>query len=102
MPLSVEAAGAATEPLPNWIKQMVAKRTGNNGGTVIEEARYRGQRTFIIMPEDRPSDSGNEHILYSSKGHIICEFGGLAGHVTVGSCDIEQIKFVRSLGIARH
>ena len=63
----------------------------------IEESVYQGQRAYLIMPADRAPDSGNEHVLYSGDGRIICEFGGLAGHVTVGSCNIDGIKFVRTL-----
>ena len=49
------------------------------------------------MPSDRAPDSGNENVLRSEDGRIICEFGGLAGQVAVGSCDMEGINFVQTL-----
>jgi hypothetical protein len=57
------------------------------------------------MPSDREPDNANEHLLCAKDGCIICEFGGITGHVTVGSCDIEQMNFVRMLfarGVGLH
>ncbi|MCA1653943.1 MAG: hypothetical protein ABR588_00570 [Sphingomicrobium sp.] len=90
------AARAATTPLPVWVTKLISTQPARSS-TVIEEATYRRHRVFVLMPSDRAPDSGNEHVLHSQDGRIICEFGGIAGHVTVGSCDIEQIKFVRTL-----
>ena len=90
------AAGATTATLPAWVTKLIKTQPAQSG-TVIEEGKYRGRRVFTVMPEDRAPDSGNEHVLHSEDGRTICEFGGLAGHVTVGSCKIEQIKFVRTL-----
>jgi hypothetical protein len=86
-----------TQPsgLPKWLTAMVAQLPAN--GTIVEEAVYQGRRTFVVMPRDRPADGGNEHILYSEDGTVICEFGGIGGHVTVGSCDLEAIEYVRTL-----
>lgn len=81
--------------LPTWLTAMVAQRPSS--GTTVEEAAYQGRRTFLVMPGDRAPDSGNEHILYSEDGEVICEFGGIGGHVTVGSCDIEAIKHIRTV-----
>jgi hypothetical protein len=94
------AARMPPTPLPSWLAKLIAVQP-RKSGTVIEEASYRGRRVFEIMPSDRAPDSGNEHVLRAEDGRIICEFGGIAGHVTVGSCDIEQIKFVRTL-FSRH
>jgi hypothetical protein len=82
--------------LPDWVEKLVAAQPLRSA-TVVEEATYLGRRVFEVLPSDRADDSGNEHILYSEDGRIICEFGGFVGHVTVGSCDIEKIKFVRTL-----
>ena len=94
--LSSMGALAKSDALPNWIKQIIAKQPPHSH-TSVEETRYNGRRAFLIMPEDRAPDSGNEHILYADSGHIICEFGGMAGRVSVGSCNIDEIRFVRTL-----
>jgi hypothetical protein len=73
------------------------KREPRQSQTVIEESVYQGRRAFLVMPADRGADTGNEHVLHAEDGRIICEFGGFVGHVTVGSCDIDAIKFVRTL-----
>jgi hypothetical protein len=97
----VAAAGtAAANPpqaaLPAWVISLVSQQP-QHSRTVIEESIYRGRRAFLVMPSDRAPDSGNEHVLHSEDGKVICEFGGFAGHVTVGSCDIAGIKFVRTV-----
>lgn len=88
-----EPQRAQEAPLPEWLTALIKQQPANS----IEESVYQGKRAYLIMPADRNPDSGNEHILYSGDGHIICEFGGLAGHVTVGSCDMNGIKFVQTL-----
>ena len=90
------AARTISEALPNWVTKLIAIQPPKSG-TVVEEATYRGHRVFQVMPLDRAPDTGNEHVLYSEHGRIICEYGGVAGHVTVGSCAIEQLEFIRSL-----
>jgi hypothetical protein len=42
-------------------------------------------------------DMGDEHTLFSEDGKEICKFGGYAGHVTSGVCNIERIIYVRTL-----
>jgi len=84
------------DALPDWITRLIQDQP-DGGKTVIEESLYRGNRTFLVSMEDRCCDSGNEHILRSEDGRTICEFGGFAGQVTTGSCDIEGIKYVRTL-----
>lgn len=83
----------ATAPLPDWVAKLIATQEAR----IIEEETYQGRRVFHVMPSDRADDVGNEHVLYSQDGQIICEFGGYVGHVTVGACDIDQIKFVRTI-----
>lgn len=95
------AAGTvmAHEPqaaLPAWVTSLMRQRP-QHSRSVIEESIYQGRRAFLVMPSDRAPDSGNEHVLHSEDGKIICEFGGFAGLVTIGSCDIAGIKFVRTL-----
>ncbi len=82
--------------LPVWVTALI-KQQPPESTAVIEESTYLGRRAFLIMPSDRADDSGNEHVLRSEDGRIICEFGGLVGHVTVGSCDMDAILFVKSL-----
>ena len=91
-----QPAWAEARPLPSWVVKLIASQP-RNGGDEIEEATYQGRRVFEILPANRASDSGNEHVLHAEDGHIICEFGGFAGHVTVGSCAISQIRYVRTL-----
>jgi hypothetical protein len=64
---------------------------------LIEESTLQGRRVFHVMPSDRADDVGNEHVLYAQDGQIICEFGGIAGQVAVGTCDVAEIKFVRTI-----
>src|SRR5690348_3063022 len=87
---------AKKDPLPVWVTALIKQQPAHST-TVIEESVYQGHRAFLIMPSDRAPDSGNEHVLRTEEGRIICEFGGLAGHVTVGSCDMDGIKFVQTL-----
>lgn len=82
--------------LPDWVQKLISAQSSQST-TVVTEATYLGRRAFEVLPSDRADDSGNEHVLYSEDGRIICEFGGFVGHVTIGSCDIEKIKFVRTL-----
>ena len=90
------AAWAVPRPLPGWIVRQIASQPRYYGDE-IEEATYQGRRAFLIMPANRASDSGNEHVLRAEDGSIICEFGGFVGRVTVGYCVIGQIKYVRAL-----
>ena len=96
MLLSSTDALAKSDPLPNWINQIIANQP-QDSETNVEEVRYRGHRAFLIMPGDRAPDSGNEHILQAENGHIICEFGGMVGRVSVGSCNIDEIRYLRTL-----
>lgn len=88
--------GERASGLPAWVNTLIGQQAPQSR-TVVEESIYQGHRAFLVMPADRAPDSGNEHVLHAEDGHIICEFGGFAGHVTVGSCDIEGIKYVRTL-----
>ena len=89
-------ASRAELPLPTWVKNLIAKQ-GVRSRTVVEESIYDGKRVFEVLPGDRAADSGDEHVLYSEDGGVICTFGGFAGHVTAGSCNIEQIIYQRTL-----
>lgn len=82
-------------PVPQWITSLIA-REGSDSGLVVEEVTYHGVRAFLVMPPDRGDDTGNERVLHSDDGGVICEFGGIAGQVTVGSCDLDDIKYVRT------
>lgn len=79
-----------------WIDRLLAdQRSGSK--TKIAAVEYKGQLAFLVLPEDRVPDSGNEHILYDINGDVICEFGGVVGRVASGSCDIEKIEFRKQL-----
>ena len=94
------AAGCTERPhtdgQPPWLIALL-KQQSARGGATVEESIYQGRKTYLVMPGDRGSDTGDEHVLYSQDGKIICEFGGFVGQVTKGSCDIDAIKFVRTL-----
>ena len=98
------AAGAAGKQqasdnaLPLWLTKLM--ENGRSAPPSVEQARYEGRTVYVVMPRDRAPDSGNENVLYSENGQVICEFGGLAGHVTAGSCDTAAIMFVRT--VANH
>ena len=92
---STQASGAEL-PLPTWVKNLIAKQ-GVRSRTVVEESIYDGVRVFEVLPGDRAADSGDEHVLYSEDGRVICMFGGYAGHVTAGSCNIGKIIYQRTL-----
>lgn len=98
--LHAPPSAAANAPLPRWVAKLVAAQSFRSR-TVVEEATYMGKRVFQVLPGDRAPDSGNEHVLRSEDGRVICEFGGFAGHVTSGSCEIDKIKFVRTIYPAR-
>jgi hypothetical protein len=82
--------------LPEWLlKSIQATKASAHPGT-FEEATYEGQRVFEFIRGDR-ADTGDEHILFSEDGKEICEFGGIVGHVTSGTCSINKIVYVRTL-----
>ena len=87
---------AGEDPLPAWVAALIKQQPAHST-TVIEESVYQGDRAFLIMPSDRAPDSGNEHVLHSEDGRIVCEFGGLAGNVTAVSCDMDGIAYVQTL-----
>jgi len=82
--------------LPAWIAALIEQQPSRSR-LVIEEVVYDGRRAFLVMPPDRGFDTGNEHVLHSEDGRIICEFGGFVGQVTAGACDIQGIKYVRTV-----
>ena len=91
----------ADAPLPTWVRALIAKQPARTSTArrhdVVEEAIYDGKRVFEVLPGDLAPDSGYEHVLYSEGGSMICTFGGFAGHVTAGSCDIGKIIYQRTL-----
>ena len=89
-------AGAVTTSLPAWIAKAIAERRGTNSHDSIEESTYGGKRVFLITAGDR-ADTGDEHKLFDETGKEMCQFGGLAGHVTAGACDLDKIMYVRTL-----
>ena len=82
--------------VPQWITNLIA-REGLGSRLVVEEVTYKGVRAFLVMPSDRGPDTGNEHVLHSDDGRVICEFGGIAGNVAVGSCDLDEIRYVKTI-----
>jgi hypothetical protein len=92
VPTSLSAAAPAS--LPSWVTQLTAARPLPK---VVEEVSYEGKRALEVHPGDRRADSGNEHVLLSDQGRVICEFGGYVPRVTSGSCDIGKIVYVRAI-----
>jgi hypothetical protein len=95
------AALAATVAAPTWLAHVLPKPCPAGSATGVDEDTYEGKRTFTVMPCDRAPDIGNEHVLYSEDGKVICEFGGIGGSVTSGKCDPDKIVLVRTLSRPR-
>lgn len=89
-------AETATQPLPAWISKAILEHRSSKSPDVIEEAAYKGKRAFLLTRGDR-FDTGDEHVLFGEDGQEICQFGGFVGRVTAGSCDIDEITYVRTL-----
>src|SRR5262249_19753272 len=88
--------GQTTEtPLPVWVKEYIAKQKSSNYPDTIEECLYKNKRVFEII-DGAGADTGHEHVLKDEDGKSICEFGGFAGHVTAGSCELDKIIYVRT------
>lgn len=80
--------------MPAWLRQQVL-----NGGRfppVIAQVTYDGQPAYGTTATDR-YDTGDEHSLFSADGTLICRFGGYAGDVSSGNCDLKKIVYVRTL-----
>jgi|GEM_PF-6873729 len=80
--------------IPAWLRQQVSE--GGRFPPVIEAVSYRGQPAFHTIATDR-YDTGDEHSLFSSDGRLICVFGGIAGRVTSGSCELDKIVYLSTL-----
>lgn len=80
--------------IPAWLRQQVSK--GGRFPPVIEQVTYSGQPAYHTIATDR-FDTGDEHSLFSSDGKLLCRFGGMAGRVTSGSCDLDKIVYVSTL-----
>ena len=83
-------------PLPQWLLQVIKGERKLHCPGSFEEARYQGKRVFEFTCSDR-FDTGDEHTLFSEDGKEMCKFGGYAGLVASGACDIERIVLVRKL-----
>lgn len=96
----VAGAGCTNRPirppygLPAWLQQQVSD--GGRFPPVIEETTYNGRLAYHILATDR-YDTGDEHSLFTADGRLICRFGGVAGVVTSGSCDLDRIVYVRTV-----
>lgn len=88
---SVPPPGAS---LPAWLRQEVSD--GGQFPPVIEQVTYDGQLAYHTVATNR-FDAGDEHSLFSADGKLICRFGGYAGQVTSGSCELDNIVYVRTL-----
>ncbi len=89
--------GSAPPPdasIPAWLRQQVSD--GGRFPPVIEQVTYGGQPAYHTVATNR-YDTGDEHSLFSADGKLICRFGGYAGRVTSGSCDLDKIAYVRTL-----
>src|SRR5215472_8507317 len=80
--------------LPQWVDKTISTMRATHSPHEIEEAVYNGNRVFEFISGTR-FDTGDEHVLFSDDHKQICVFGGFAGHVTMGSCNINKINYVR-------
>jgi hypothetical protein len=91
------AVSAQTPSMPAWLnKRMADREKSYNRIEKVEESQYLGRRAFQIF-QGKVRDANNEHQLLSDDGKLICEFGGIAGHVVSGNCDIDKIVYVKTL-----
>jgi len=82
--------------LPAWISKRIADRQNSYDAIhLVEEVTYEGKQAFELY-QGIP-DAPNEHMLFNADERLICLFGGIAGVVTSGKCDIGKINFVRTL-----
>jgi hypothetical protein len=88
------SAPAPDASLPAWLRRQVSE--GGRFPPVIEQVTYNGQPAYHTIATDR-FDTGDEHGLFTADGRLICRFGGYAGRVTSGSCDMDRIIFVSTL-----
>lgn len=98
--LSVLSACEGANQLPSSVEvpERLRARVDRERSTppVVERATYKGQPAFTTTATDR-YDSGDEHSLFSADGTLICRFGGVAGEVTDGACDLDEIEYVSTL-----
>ena len=80
--------------IPEWLRKQVSE--GGRFPPVIEQVSYNGQPAYHTIATDR-FDTGDEHGLFTTDGKLICRFGGYAGRVTSGSCDMDAITYVSTL-----
>jgi hypothetical protein len=83
-----------SEPLPEWLTKMIAGQKNSRYPYEVEESTYDGKRAFLIIHTEI-DDVGDEYVLLNENGNELCKFGGVAGHVTSGSCDIDGITVRR-------
>jgi hypothetical protein len=79
--------------LPPWLKGAIHHYRAR----VVEQCLYKGKPVYHLIRGDIPNDAGNEHRVYSGNGTFICSFGGFEGRLAEGSCDIEQVTYVRTI-----
>ena len=91
-----ESTHGRNVPLPVWLGKMIAEKASSQSRDVIEQGSYKSKRVFEFISGDR-FDTGDEHTLFDENGKEICRFGGLAGHVSQGVCDINEIVYVSTL-----
>ncbi len=94
--ITYQPAHADQTSLPAWLKKTLAEQRNRTYPYVIEEVTYDNKRAFEFDRTDE-FDTGDEHILKDKEGKEICKFGGYVGRVTSGLCDIDKIKYVRTL-----
>lgn len=80
--------------VPSWLRQQVSD--GGRFPPVVEQVTYNGHAAYHTIATDR-YDTGDEHSLFSPDGKLICRFGGVAGVVTSGSCELDNIVYVSTL-----
>jgi len=95
--LASQPAFAQDSSMPAWLNKRIADRQKSYDRIEgVEESTYYGKLAFHVF-QGPVRDAENEHQLLSADGKLICEFGGIAGHVTSGACEIQKIVYVRTL-----
>lgn len=95
-PVRLTSADTGNSGVPTWVQNWITQLKKSKSRHTIERSTYKGKPAFLWI-DGYMADTGDEHILYSETGQRICVFGGFAGHVTAGQCEINEIVWVEEL-----
>lgn len=86
-------SAAPDRDMPAWLAQQISD--GLRPPRVIERVIYDGLPAYHVLTG--PADAGDEHGLFLADGTLVCRFGGFAGRVSSGSCELDRIEYVSTV-----